>query len=134
MIYAIDTNIISYLLKRDEQVKTQMSSAIDNKYEFVMLPFVYYEVTRWLLERKATKLQAEFKQMCTEMPFVEINKTVWDKAAELYVYSRQIGKPVGGDTDLIIAALCLVNGYTLVTNNTRHFEHIDGLKLVNWKE
>jgi len=79
-------------------------------------------------------LQEEFKQMCAEMPLVEINKSVWDKAAELYVYSRQIGKPVGGDTDLLIAALCLVNSYTLVTNNTKHFEHIDGLKLVNWKE
>jgi predicted nucleic acid-binding protein len=68
------------------------------------------------------------------MPFAEINKAVWDKAAGLYVYSRQVGKPVGDDTDIIIAALCLLNDYTLVTNNTRHFEHIDGLKLVNWKE
>jgi len=46
MIYAIDTNIISYLLKKDKQVQVQMNAAIDSNQEFIMLPFVYYEVTR----------------------------------------------------------------------------------------
>jgi len=64
---------------------------------------------------------------------LETSKDVWEKAAALYVYTRQIGKPVGSDTDLLIAAYCLINDCTLVTNNTRHFENIDGLKLVNWK-
>ena len=134
MIYAFDTNIISYLLKKDEQVQKQMKTAIDNEYEFVMLPIVYYEVSRWLLERKAVRLQAEFHQMCAEMPLAEANKAVWDKAAELYVYTRQIGKSVGSDVDLFIAAFCIVNGYTLITNNTRHFEDITGMKFINWKQ
>ena len=38
------------------------------------------------------------------------------------------------DFDLIIAACALTHNLTLVTNNQRHFERIDGLKLTNWSE
>ena len=38
------------------------------------------------------------------------------------------------DVDLMIAAFCITNDYTLVTNDTRHFEHINGLKFINWRE
>ena len=34
--------------------------------------------------------------------------------------------------DLFIAATALVNDYTLVTHNTRHFSRIPGLKLEDW--
>ena len=37
------------------------------------------------------------------------------------------------DMDLFIAATALYNDLTLVTNNTKHFENIPGLKLENWK-
>ena len=33
-----------------------------------------------------------------------------------------------------IAAFCIVNNYTLVTANTRHFDMIEGVQLVNWVE
>jgi predicted nucleic acid-binding protein len=31
--------------------------------------------------------------------------------------------------DLLIAAICKVNNYTIATNNKKHFERIEGLKL-----
>ena len=36
------------------------------------------------------------------------------------------------DFDLCLAALALTHNLVLVTNNTRHFERIDGLHLDNW--
>ena len=134
MIYALDTNIISYVLKNDETVINRYRQETGKGNEFVMLPIVYYEVSRWLIERNAKKLYTEFNEMCAEIPLIDTGKEIWDKAAELYVHTRQTGKPVGGDADLLIAAYCLVNNCTLITNNIRHFENIDGLRLVNWKE
>ena len=61
-----------------------------------------------------------------------MDEKVWDMASVLYVQTRKVGRPVG-DADILIAAFCQVNGGTLVTNNLRHFEHIEGLKVVNWK-
>ena len=62
--------------------------------------------------------------MCVEIPLMDTNKDIWDKAAALYVHARQIGKPIGSDADLLIAAYCLINDCTLVTNNTRHFKNM----------
>jgi len=36
------------------------------------------------------------------------------------------------DNDIYIAAFCLLNGYTLVTRNTKDFENIAELQQVNW--
>jgi tRNA(fMet)-specific endonuclease VapC len=36
------------------------------------------------------------------------------------------------DFDLIIASCALSHNLTLVTNNIKHFQRIDGLKLANW--
>lgn len=132
--YAMDTNIISYVLRNDEAVINRYRQEAELGNEFVMLPIVYYEVSRWLLEKKAKKLQSEFDAMCKVIPLLNTTKAIWDKAATLYVHTRKIGKPVGGDADLLIAAYCIENDCTLVTNNIRHFEPIDGLTMVNWKE
>ena len=134
MTYAFDTNIVSYLLKKDVRIQRKMETAIKNEYKFVILPVVYYEVSRWLLERKALRLQAEFEQMCAKMPLIMVTKEVLDGAASLYVHARQIGRPIGSDADILIASFCLVNNYTLITNNVKHFDEIKGLRLINWKD
>ncbi|MDR2589520.1 MAG: PIN domain-containing protein [Oscillospiraceae bacterium] len=132
-IFALDTNIISYILRSDEKVITRFQYESMQGNEFAMIPVVYYEVSRWLMERNAFKLQAEFEALCSEIKFLNTNKNVWQKAAELYVQTRKIGKPIGSDADLLIAAYCLINDCTLVTNNTKHFENISDLKYINWK-
>lgn len=41
------------------------------------------------------------------------------------------GEPIG-DADAMIAAHALALNLTLVTNNSKHFERVPGLKIVNW--
>ena len=62
-----------------------------------------------------------------------MNSLAWDEAARLYAVYRQKGESIE-DADLFIAAFCIVNDYILVTNNIRHFEQIEGLKVDNWKQ
>ena len=52
-------------------------------------------------------------------------------AARTYANLRKKGKTIG-DADIMIAAFCVVNDYTLVTANIKHFTDIDGLQLVDW--
>jgi predicted nucleic acid-binding protein len=56
---------------------------------------------------------------------------VWEKAIELYVHQRNNGRSVD-DIDLLIAAFCIINGCTLVTNNIKHFTDFDTLETENW--
>lgn len=41
------------------------------------------------------------------------------------------GTPIG-PCDLLIAGIALSNGLTLITNNTREFERIEGLRVEKW--
>lgn len=44
---------------------------------------------------------------------------------------ESIGKPLD-DFDLLIGATAIAHGMTLVTNNTKHFQRLQGLKLEDW--
>jgi tRNA(fMet)-specific endonuclease VapC len=59
-----------------------------------------------------------------------------DPAAEHYAAVRADlaakGTPIGPN-DLMIAAITLANGLTLVTHNTVEFSRVSGLKLDDWQ-
>lgn len=57
-------------------------------------------------------------------------------AAICKVFGRERGRlrkqgRIVGDFDLLIAATCLQGGLTLLTNNRRHFEQVEGLTMVS---
>ena len=58
-------------------------------------------------------------------------------AAESYGKIRadleKAGTPIG-PLDMMIAGHAMALGYTVVTNNTKEFERVKGLKLENWTE
>ena len=133
MIYALDTNIISYMLRQDKYVCEQYLAESQKGHECVIPPVAYYEIKRGLLATNAMGKARDLGVLCQYFEVGEMNTHAWDEAARLYALHRQKGE-LAEDADLFIAAFCIVNDYTLVTNNIRHFEHIDGLKLVNWKQ
>ncbi len=45
---------------------------------------------------------------------------------------RKLGKPINDEFDLLIGVTAVENKLTLVTDNTKHFETISGIKLENW--
>jgi tRNA(fMet)-specific endonuclease VapC len=45
---------------------------------------------------------------------------------------RKMGKPINDEFDLLIGVTSVENKLTLVTDNTKHFENISGIKLENW--
>ncbi len=133
MAYVLDSNIISYLIKGDKIVREKLKEAVKANEKLVVPHIVYYEIERWLLEKGATAKKAELNKMLQNDLLLEgLSLNVWKKASILYVEARKAGKPID-DNDLIIAAFCIVNGYILVTNNTRHFGSIGDLKYINWK-
>lgn len=45
---------------------------------------------------------------------------------------RKIGKAMHDEFDLLIGVTAIENRLTLVTDNTKDFERLDGIKLENW--
>ena len=131
MIYALDTNTVTFFLKENEGVKSNADIALGNGHKLVLPRIVDYEVQRGLLARRMDKKLREYLAFRQTIPIGVISEKVWQKAAHVYAALIQRGKPIG-DGDTIVAAFCLVNDCVLVTNDT-DFAHVDGLQRVNWK-
>lgn len=136
MIYALDTNIISYLLKGNENVINSFEREIlQAGNAFVIPPVVVYELQRWLYDNPTHNLILFANEFDALYQSVRSCSTMfadsWEKAADIYITLKQKGMLID-EADILIAAYCIVNDYVLVTNNTRHFERIADLNYVDW--
>jgi predicted nucleic acid-binding protein len=129
--YALDSNIVSYFLKNDDTIQNKIDEETDQGNDFVIPPTVYFEIMNWLLKNASKKRMIIFERMYSEKGIGVIDKAVLDIASTVKLKMRQQGKGISDD-DLFIAAYCLKHNMPLVTNNTRHFIDIEGLKILNW--
>ncbi|MCL2096990.1 MAG: hypothetical protein FWH10_08830 [Oscillospiraceae bacterium] len=136
MIYALDSDIVSYMIKGDKDTKEKFMNMKEKENFFSIPPLVYYEVKRWLDLRNATTQLQEFSELYHESIKNEMTLEIWEKAIEIYVKLILRGTPVskeGNESDIFIAAFCIVNDYILVTNNIKHFKNIKELKVIDWR-
>jgi tRNA(fMet)-specific endonuclease VapC len=92
-----------------------------------------YGLSRLLPSRRAAQLAHQLDGLLTAVAVLALPT----EAAQHYGAARSkleaAGTPIGGN-DLWIAAHALSQDLTLVTNNTREFERVPGLKLENWAQ
>ncbi len=131
MTFALDTNILTYLLRKNQQVEDAFQNALEQGNEYAIPPMVYYEFKRWLTVKNACAQLDKFDKIYAPTQKLPMNAHCWDKAIDIYAGLVKTGETID-DADILIAAYCIVYGYTLATNNVRHFQRVDGLKLVNW--
>jgi len=137
MIYALDSNTISFLLRPsyNPNVVQEFEKIIKQGDNYVIPPLSYYEV-RWHLLRKNASAQTRlFEDLYSNaLTRVSISENEFNLASEIKARLVSQGTPIGArDGDIFIAAHCLIYGYTLVTDNVADFSRIGGLNIVNWK-
>ena len=136
MIYVLDSNTVSYFLRGEGSVQDNFQKEIVASRNFYAIPFVVvYEIKRWLLDRP-TKIEKIYNQNFDGLfqkvrHEADMDVQTWGKATEVYITLKRDGKLIA-DSDILIAAYCIANGYTLVTRNTKDFARIKNLKIVNW--
>ena len=133
MIYALDTNIISYILNGNTDLEGKVNAVTSTGNKVVIPLMVYYEARRGLLANKAVNKLRIFERLCAKLNVNNLTKTDMSIASDLYAKRKRTGTMMD-DGDLLIAAQCVTNNYTLITNNEKHFMDIDGLSMENWLE
>lgn len=131
MMYMLDTNICIYIIKRKptsvmEQLNRKMSSGI--AISAIALAELEYGVFMSEHKEKNADALALFLALPAILPFDE------DAAAEygrVRASLRRKGTPIG-PLDELIAAHAKAQKLTLVTNNTREFERVEGLRVEDW--
>jgi tRNA(fMet)-specific endonuclease VapC len=130
MNYIVDTDILIYFFKNNKKV-VEKFSGISNENIFTTI-INYTE----LLFGAYNSIKVEqnlkiFKSFLEDINVLDFDKAAAEKFAQLKTTLKREGNLVE-DLDLMIASICLVNNFVLVTNNTKHFSRIEGLSVENW--
>ena len=131
MKYMLDTNICIYIIKHKPEKVIERFLKLDPK-EICISSITFAELS-YGAEKSLEKIKNHIA-LTLFLSNLEI-KSFDMKAAEEYGYVRAEletkGLPIG-PLDTEIAAHARSLGLILVTNNTREFERVEGLKVENW--
>ena len=129
----LDTNIISYYFNADVKIKEKLLEAIYNDECICTTTVNIYEILKGFRWKTNTRKENQFKEFLEDIVVFTIDDAVINIAADLYADLRKSGKTIG-DADILIAAIVIKNHGILITNNTKHYENIKNLQLLNWLE
>ena len=129
--YALDTSIVSFILKGDEDLLARSLQETANLNRVVMPPAVLYEIRRWLIFNNSGKRSEMFEKLCGKLLVENMSVNAFEIAATEHARLKRDGYTLG-DADILIAGYCVDNNYTLVTNNTKHYSLIDDLYIEDW--
>lgn len=134
MIYNLDSCIVIEFLRSNENVKNKLCEAILAGDKIVICSVVYYEVMRGFDQTKPpTRRRIKFDQLYSETEHITLDDETAGIASKIYRYLCKRGQKIEDD-DIFIAAITLANDATLITDNTKHFDRVPDLKVINWKD
>ncbi|MCF1434387.1 PIN domain-containing protein [Agrobacterium vitis] len=130
--YMLDTNIIS------DVVRNPMGRAADvmhglNRDDICLSSIVLSEILFGIQRKGSERLTRLVEGVLERIAVIAYDDLAGRHYAEIRTTLEKQGTPIGA-TDLFIAAHALSLDMVLVTNNTREFARVSGLKLENWLE
>lgn len=130
----LDTNICSFIMREQpELVIRRLEQMVIRNHRIVISAITYAEMRFGAIGKKASPRHARLVDaFCARLDAI----LPWDWAAvdattEIKMILAAVGTPIGAN-DSAIAGHAISAGTILVTNNTREFERVPGLKLEDW--
>ncbi|NMG10692.1 type II toxin-antitoxin system VapC family toxin [Brasilonema sp. UFV-L1] len=131
MAYLLDTNIVSYILKKKTDFDQKLREVTGQGEEVFISCITYYEVKRGLLAVNAKRQLADFNQFFQkyEVLFVDDIEII-ERACAIHVELKRRGTHLE-DADILIAATAITRGLILVSNDS-DMVRVPGISLENW--
>jgi len=130
--YMVDTNIISHIIRNPDGPVARQIEHIGPKEIFTSI-VVASELRYGCAKKGSAKLTARVEGILETIPVLPLDVRADAKYAKFRTKLEADGQPIGMN-DLLIAAHAHSLDLTLVTDNTREFSRVDGLKIENWLE
>lgn len=128
--FMLDTDTVSFVLRGEGQAGEQLTARAPS--EVCMSAITLSELRFGADKRRSRRLHQlidTFMASVEVLPFDHVAAALFGRVAASL---RAKGTPIG-IVDTLIAAHALSLNLTLVSNNTRHFKQVHGLKLQNWR-
>jgi tRNA(fMet)-specific endonuclease VapC len=129
-MYLLDTDTLIYSLKGNEAVLRHVERRQHDPMQIsvISLMELYYGAHK--SERSAANL-ARVRRMENSFDILQVDHSIAETFGMIKSDLESQDAPLD-DFDLVIAATALAFNLTLVTNNEKHFQRVQGLKLENW--
>ena len=129
--YLLDTNICIYLIKKHPPEVLARFQQIQLKQ--LHIPTITLFELYFCLEKNNSQQRnlAALENFIAPLTIVEFTLDAAKKAAKIRSNLQKQGTPIDA-YDIQIAAIAISLNMTLLTNNTREFERVKGLKLEIW--
>jgi tRNA(fMet)-specific endonuclease VapC len=130
--YLLDTDTCVFYLKNTEPVvsavnKVRQEELAISQITLAELQFGAFNSTQ--IEKNLQRVD----YLERSLSVIPLDSAITREFAQQKARLRKEGMKLD-DFDLLIGATALINRLTLVTNNVRHFERLDGLTLENWAQ
>ena len=130
MKYLLDTNICIAYVKGDMQIKKKLLTLSPD--DVAICSIVKAELLYGILKSQLrAKNELSFKNFIQQFHSYPFDDDSAKQQSIVRVTLEQAGTPIGAH-DLMIAAIALQHGLTLVTRNLREFERIHSLSVEAW--
>jgi tRNA(fMet)-specific endonuclease VapC len=127
--FMLDTDTVSLALRGQGRVAAHL---LEHRPSQVCISSVTLAELRFGAEAKGSrKLQALIDTFVESVAVLPFDQVAADRFGIVALALARRGEPIG-TFDTLIAAHAVACGVTLVTNNTRHFRRVTGLKVANW--
>ena len=129
MSYLLDTNIVIFFFKGRFDIDEKLDAVgIENCFisEITLAELKYGA----LFSQRPERHIKEVEGLLEEIAVIPITSAI-DLYAEEKARLRKAGTLID-DFDLLIGCTAIANGLTLVTNNTKHFNRLQNIRLEDW--
>jgi tRNA(fMet)-specific endonuclease VapC len=128
--YLLDTNIVSDLVRSPQGV-VAARLARTGESRVCTSVVVACELRFGAAKKGSARLSEQLEQVLAVLPVLPLEEDASRRYGDIRQALEKSGTPIGPH-DLLIAAHAMSLELTLVTDNTREFERVKGLKLQNW--
>ena len=130
MRYLLDTNILIDIAKGRSAAASRLTGLRpgDAAMSIVTLLELVYGAQK---SQRPKENLSRIEQLENLIPALPLDKETALHYGRVRARLEQKGSPIGA-LDMLIAAHALALDLTLVTNNTREFARVEGLRLENW--
>jgi tRNA(fMet)-specific endonuclease VapC len=130
MPYLLDTNAMSDLIRNPQGRVAQQIREVGVGQVCTSI-IVAAELRYGAAKKASARLSVQVESVLGAIAILPLEKPVDRTYGLLRAGLERTGRIVGAN-DLLIASQAVTLGYTLVTDNEREFERVEGLKRENW--
>ncbi|MBW1787239.1 MAG: type II toxin-antitoxin system VapC family toxin [Deltaproteobacteria bacterium] len=133
MIYLLDTNIVSYWMRGDEEIigKIRRRKPSELSLSTITLAEIYYGIEKSPIKKKERRIKIE--RIHSQLEVYPFEETAAQKYAVIRTRLEKQGAVIS-ERDLQIASIAMANKLIVVTHNVKEFSRIVHLKWEDWAD